>query len=77
MTNMDKLRPRASIEVSADSDNRLIYSLGYYCPECSKRIGCYKQKLACDNCGTVFDWRKEARIVCQHNIVWRDERCQK
>ena len=64
-----KIRPNAKAEFTNGNDGRdSHYYIQYSCPNCHKRI--CKDEMACDNCGTFFDWSKYARLHVEYSAVW-------
>lgn len=73
---IEKVRPSAEVRYSSE----VRYSCGIYgrdagwvidysCPNCRKPIN--KGDIACDRCGTFFDWSKMAHIRWTNpEIVW-------
>lgn len=66
---MDKIRPEATVKFNYGTDGRdCYYYISYKCPNCNK---CIKEKdIACTECGTFFDWSKQARIEVVRTVVW-------
>ena len=44
------------------------WDVDYSCPKCGKWIR--ERDIACDKCGTFFDWSKTAHIRMNPEIVW-------
>ena len=66
---INKVRPTACIRHSEGNDGWDARDyISYQCPTCNKRIG--TDDIACDNCGTFFDWSKHARIEIEKVVVW-------
>ena len=66
---VDKIRPNASVAYSYGNDGRDDhYYVSYSCPKCGKRLVNYE--IACDECGTFFDWTHTAHIEIRREIVW-------
>lgn len=66
---MDKIRPNATAAYDYGEDGRdPHYHILYNCPNCNKRIR--EKDIACDKCGTFFDWSRKARIKIVHSVVW-------
>lgn len=64
-----KVRPHATVEFSNGIDGRdSFYYVHYTCPTCGKSIR--ENDIACDVCGTFFDWSKKAKIELVRTIVW-------
>lgn len=64
-----KVRPKAEAEYSDGIDGRNPhYYISYYCPNCQKYLK--ERDIACDRCGTFFDWTKKAHIRMNPEIVW-------
>lgn len=64
-----KVRPSAEMRYSYGNDSRDDrWVVDYSCPNCEKAIR--KGDIACDRCGTFFDWEKIARIRMNPEIVW-------
>lgn len=67
---VEKFRPRTTIEHSEGNDGRDGYDyIEYWCPKCNRRIGGYRYKTACDNCGTFYDWGDDAPRIVDHPLV--------
>lgn len=67
---VNKIQPEVRVEWSNGNDGRDGgYILRYYCPNCHKWIR-NEDTVACDECGTFFDWSKHAHIIMQPTIVW-------
>lgn len=65
-----KIRPDAEVYWDNGADGRDgAYRIKYTCPVCGKKI--YRDDIACDECGTFFDWSMKAEIVVTRSIVWR------
>jgi hypothetical protein len=66
---VEKIRPIASIQHSYGNDGRDGFDyIQYNCPKCKKRI--LDIDIACDNCGTFFNWEKMAKIKTIKTIIW-------
>lgn len=64
-----KIKPRAEIKLSEGNDGwDFRYYVKYSCP-CGK--GIQENDIACDECGTFFDWSQKATIEITRNIVWK------
>jgi predicted RNA-binding Zn-ribbon protein involved in translation (DUF1610 family) len=64
-----KVRPSAKKRYSHGNDGMdARWVVDYYCPNCGKPIK--KADIACDRCGTFFNWNKEAHIRMIPEIVW-------
>lgn len=64
-----KVRPSAEKRYSHGNDGRdARWVVDYSCPNCRKPIN--KGDIACDRCGTFFDWEKTAHIRMIPEIVW-------
>ena len=64
-----KVRPAASVELSYGNDGRdCHYYVAYKCPTCGKST--IKGTVACDRCGTFFDWSKKASIKVIRKVEW-------
>ena len=64
-----KVRPAASVELDYGNDGRdCRYYVAYKCPTCGKSM--YEGTVACDRCGTFFDWSKKASIKEIRKIEW-------
>lgn len=64
-----KVRPSAEKRYSHGNDGRdARWVIDYSCPNCGKPIN--KGDIACDRCGTLFDWEKTAHIRMNPEIVW-------
>lgn len=67
---VEKIKPRADIGFSQGNDGRdAHYYIKYSCPSCFKSIRQYD--IACDECGTFFDWSQRATIETTQSIVWK------
>lgn len=68
---IEKIRPSARVEHDYGMDGRsgLKRRVVYFCPKCVKFIR--ENDMACDNCGTFFDWSKKAEIEIREEIIWR------
>lgn len=70
MNTVKKLRPRTEIHEYLDMEFKLSsYGIDYYCPICEKRIPSYKSDIACDKCGTFFDWGEHEPTITR-TVVW-------
>lgn len=64
-----KVRPSAEVCYSSGIDGRESkWYIDYSCPNCKQYIR--KGDIACDRCGTFFDWSKTAHIRMNPEIVW-------
>ena len=64
-----KIIPGASVKYNYGNDGRDdSYRIYYYCPKCWKPLS--KYEIACDECGTFFDWSKTASIEIIRKVVW-------
>lgn len=69
MPNIIKVMPKADAFHSFGDDGRdSHWMINYYCPNCNKPIN--KGDIACDKCGTFFDWSKTAHVKMIPTIVW-------
>ena len=67
---VEKVRARVTLEWSDGNDGRDgHYFVKYWCSQCNKSIK--EDDIACDVCGTFFDWSKKAKIVVHRDIEWR------
>lgn len=67
---VEKIKPDAEIRFSYGNDGRdAYYYVGYSCPKCHKKINL--GDMACDECGSFFDWNKKAEIVIRREIIWK------
>lgn len=65
-----KVRPSARAVWSEGNDGwDARYKVGYMCPTCSNTIN--ERDIACDECGTFFDWSKKAVVNLVPQIEWR------
>lgn len=67
---VEKIRPNATVEWR--DGNYLLnqnYYIQYKCPECCKKI--FEGDIACDECGTFFDWSQTAHIKIVREVEWR------
>lgn len=66
---MNEARPDASVELDYGNDGRdCRYYIAYKCPKCGKST--YEGVVACDRCGTFFDWSKKASIKVIRKVEW-------
>ena len=64
-----KRKPMARVEYSYGNDGRDgEYYVQYSCPKCGKKIRF--EDIACDECGTFFDWSQKARIKVVREVEW-------
>ena len=64
-----KVRPDAQIGYSDGIDGRNPhYYVSYYCPNCRKYLN--ENDIACDQCGTFFDWTMRARVRLEPVLDW-------
>lgn len=71
---IEKVRPIARAEYDFGNDGRDgKYYVQYLCPKCHRKIGSYKAETACDECGTFYDWSKQAHIKTYHIAEWDKE----
>lgn len=69
-TGVTKIRPNAKIEWNDGNDGRDgRYDVFYYCSGCGRRIS--ECLVACDQCGTFFDWSKRAEIRVTRSVEWK------
>ena len=67
--SITKVRPSVEKRYSQGNDGRdAHWVVDYLCPTCKKSIN--KGDIACDRCGTFFDWEKTAHIRMIPEIVW-------
>lgn len=65
-----KIKPHADIVFNSGNDGRdCFYEVRYTCPSCRKIIR--EDDIACDKCGTFFDWSEKAHIKIERTIEWR------
>lgn len=68
---IEKKRPKAKIAKKYNADGRgSWYEIDYFCPTCGQMIREFNCENACDNCGTFYDWSKEAKIHIERSIIW-------
>lgn len=68
-TSPVKVRPCAERKYSSGNDGRdEHYYIRYSCPNCSKIID--ENDIACEKCGTFFDWSKKAYIETKQLVRW-------
>lgn len=68
---IEKVRPFAEIVECCDSDGRHSWEeIEYRCPTCKRIINHHVNDVACDKCGTFYDWSKTAKIRTVESIVW-------
>ena len=66
---VDKIRPNAMKYWNDGNDGRDgRWDIQYYCPKCCKTLR--ENDIACDTCGTFFDWSKKAKIKIIYDIEW-------
>ena len=66
---VDKVRPDATNYWNNGNDGRDGYwDIKYSCPKCCKTLR--ENDMACDTCGTFFDWSKKARVKVIYDIEW-------
>lgn len=67
-----KIRPLTELAKRSDSDGRSSWwDIDYFCPVCHRKIRDYKSDVACDECGTFYDWGSEKpKILTKREIVW-------
>lgn len=64
-----KVKPQADIVHSDGNDGRDSYDyIQYYCPKCHKML--CENDIACDTCGTFFDWSSKAHLRTVQIVVW-------
>ena len=69
-TTPEKVRPKAEAKYSFGNDGKDDhYYVSYSCPTCNKKIG--ENEIACDRCGTFFDWSKKAYLIVHYDVEWR------
>ena len=69
-TGVTKIRPNVRIEWNNGNDGRDgRYEVFYYCPGCGRCIS--ECLVACDQCGTFFDWSKRAEIRVTRSVEWK------
>lgn len=67
--SINKEKPKAGMRYSSGNDGRdAKWVVDYSCSKCGKPIN--KGDIACDRCGTFFDWGKTAHIRMNPEIVW-------
>lgn len=67
--SVTKVRPDAKVIYDYGCDGRDgHYDIDYSCPKCKKNI--LKKDIACQECGTFFDWSKKATIKIIPIIEW-------
>ena len=67
--SVKKIRPMARVEYDYGNDGRDgKYYVQYYCPKCGKKIEF--GDIACDECGTFFDWSQKALIKVIREVEW-------
>ena len=68
---VEKIRPNAIIVTESNDDGwRTWKAVEYHCPTCNHKIRGYMKETACDQCGTFYDWSKEAKIETIYQIKW-------
>ena len=67
-----KIRPLAELAKRSDEDGwSSWWGIDYFCPVCHRKIRDYKSDVACDQCGTFYDWgSKKPKILTKREIVW-------
>ena len=69
MPEIEKVMPNAKAMYSDGIDGRdAHWYIDYSCSRCGKDIR--KGDIACDKCGTFFDWQKTVHIRMNPEIVW-------
>ena len=69
-TTPKKVRPKAEATYSFGTDGRdEHYYISYSCPTCNRLIR--ENEIACDRCGTFFDWSKKAHLIVHYDVEWR------
>lgn len=69
MTKVEKIRPDAEVRYDYGNDGRDgRYYISYCCPKCGRLL--FKGDIACDRCGTFFDWSKTASIEIIRKVMW-------
>lgn len=67
---IEKIKPNARMMWTNGNDGRDgHYYICYTCPKCNKPID--EGDIACDECGTFFDWTERAHIKYTQVIEWR------
>ena len=69
---VQKIRPRTEIEYDYGNDGRDGHNyIAYYCPTCNRKIKDYQADIACDKCGTFYDWgNKKPHIKIIYKVIW-------
>ncbi len=67
-----KIRPKAELYHNNGNDGWDAHDdIRYRCPTCNRLIGSYRAEIACDQCGTFYDWGdRPARIVVTKSVQW-------
>lgn len=66
---VEKIKPNAEIKFSFGNDGRDGGNyIAYSCPKCGKHIR--ENDIACDECGSFFDWSKRAHIRVIREVEW-------
>ena len=70
-----KIRPMAKLAQRSDSDGwHSLWDIDYFCPVCHRKIRDYKSDVACDECGTFYDWRSSSpEVITKNELVWDGE----
>lgn len=67
--SITKVRPAAQIEYSDGIDGRNPHHyVSYHCPNCHKYLK--ELDVACDQCGTFFDWTMKASVRLEPVLDW-------
>lgn len=69
---IEKIRPNASVELDYGNDGRDgRYYIEYRCPKCNRIIRWYESDMACDKCGTFYDWgSRQPSIEITRTVKW-------
>lgn len=67
---IEKIKPNADADWTNGNDGKDgRYYIKFTCPGCGREIR--ENQMACGDCGTFFDWRKQAYIKCIRVVEWR------
>lgn len=69
-----KIRPLAAVNEHYNADGwNSWYDIDYQCPVCGRNLMGYGKEIACDQCGTFFDWgTKRPKIKVTRTVEWYD-----
>lgn len=69
---IENTRPNAEVRFNQGIDGRdTYYHIVYSCPRCGRIIRGYQSDVACDVCGTFYDWgNREPKIKVSRTVEW-------